>query len=159
MWIYFLDLKTATNMTGKTHLTAIGRNRRSAPAAQLEEAGLIQGTVLDYGCGRGKDVEFYDNAVGFDLYYCNNPEVLLKKYDTVICTYVANVLDLGERKRLYWMLRKLARGNIYITVRRNIEEDGFTSKGTYQETVFIENETKADLLWENSNYAIYTLGK
>ena len=45
-------------MTDKSHLTAIGRNRRSAPAASLEKEGLIVGTVLDYGCGRGKDVDF-----------------------------------------------------------------------------------------------------
>ncbi|KKL27669.1 hypothetical protein LCGC14_2382810 [marine sediment metagenome] len=54
-------------MAGKTHLTAIGRRQRSAPAARLKRAGLIKGTVLDYGCGRGKDVSFYKGK-GYDLH-------------------------------------------------------------------------------------------
>ncbi len=145
-------------MAGKTHLTAIGRRQRSAPAARLKRAGLIKGTVLDYGCGRGKDVSFYKGK-GYDPYYRNDPKVLKEKYDTVVCTYVANILNYRERKDLYRVLRRLAKGNVFITVRRNIKKEGFTSKGTYQETVFVENETKASLLWENSDYATYTLRK
>lgn len=145
-------------MAGKTHLTAIVRKRRSIPAAKLFKAGLIKGKVLDYGCGRGADVKFYKNAVGYDPYYRPDLKVLTKQYDTVICTYVANILNYEERKKLYRVLRKLGR-NIFITVRRNIKKDGFTNKGTYQETVYIDQEVKAKLLWENTNYATYQLLK
>ena len=146
-------------MAGKTYLTAITRNIRSAPAARLQKTGLIKGKVLDYGCGKGRDIQFYDNAVGYDPYYRPDLKVLKKKYDTVVCTYVANVLNYTERKDLYRVLHKLAKGDILITVRRNIKKEGFTNKGTYQETVYVDRETKASLLWENSNYATYQLGK
>ena len=144
-------------MAGRTHLTAIARKRRSAPAARLQKAGLIKGKVIDYGCGRGKDIEFYNNAVGYDPYYFKDPKVLKRIYDTVVCTYVANVLVYRERKDLYKTLRNLARGNVFITVRRNIKKEGYTSKGTYQEIVYVDEETQADLIWENSDYATYKL--
>lgn len=146
-------------MAGKTYLTAISRKTRSVPAARLQKTGLIKGKVLDYGCGRGADIKFYADAVGYDPYYRPDLKALKKKYDTVVCTYVANVLNYMERRDLYRVLHKLAKGDILITVRRNIKKEGFTNKGTYQETVYVDRETKADLLWENSNYATYKLRK
>jgi len=146
-----------TMKNDKTHLTAIARKRRSAPAAKLQEAGLIEGTVLDYGCGRGSDVIFFENATGYDPNFQLNPQALTKKYDTVVCTYVANVLTATERQKLYHILRRLSTGSVFITVRRNIKKEGFTKKGTYQETVYVDDETNAELLWENSDYATYRL--
>ncbi len=152
MWNKIEEMKN-----DKTHLTAISRKRRSAPAAKLQETGYIKGTVLDYGCGYGHDVDFYGNATGYDPNFQLNPTALTKKYDTVVCTYVANVLSATERQRLYHVLRRLATGNVFMTVRRDIKKEGFTKKGTYQETVYVSEETNAELLWENSKYATYRL--
>ena len=76
------------------HLTAIERETLSFPAKLLLNKGLLVGDVLDFGCGFGKDVELLKekglNIVGYDKYYF--PKYPAKKFDTIICFFVLNVL-------------------------------------------------------------------
>lgn len=102
-----------------TRKTAIKRIRVSAPTRYLVENELVSGFVLDYGCGRGFDADVY----GFDKYDPNFwPEVPTKKYDTIICNYVLNVV---EPKYVPWIIEdiesKLTKdGAAFITVRSDV---------------------------------------
>ena len=101
--------------------TAIKRGKPSAPAKWLVENGLVQGRVLDYGCGRGDDCEAY-GWDGYDPEFC--PLLPSQQYDTILCTYVLNVLPLGAQgsvvAHVYGYLQK--GGRAYFTVRRDDPE-------------------------------------
>jgi SAM-dependent methyltransferase len=130
--------------------TALHRKTLSAPMRLLKEKNLLQGTILDMGCGAGNDVQFLQkdgfDIVGYDKY---NPvykeDRLLECYfDTITCNYVFNVIpDLQEHYNLIKLLKQLGK-NIYIAVRSDIKakndtwvwsdrEQGYwTSKGSFQ---------------------------
>jgi diadenosine tetraphosphate (Ap4A) HIT family hydrolase len=132
------------------HLTAKERDSLSFPAKQLLQRKLLVGEVLDFGCGFGKDVELLKekgiNIVGYDKHYF--PQYPTKKFDTIICFYVLNVLMLEEQA---WVLMELSRlikpgGNIYIAVRRDVTKEGFRThkihqKPTYQCNVILPFES------------------
>jgi diadenosine tetraphosphate (Ap4A) HIT family hydrolase len=124
-----------------SHLTAIERGKPSFPLRILLERNLIEGNVLDYGCGFGKDVSFLNsrkiNAVGFDPFYF--PDLPTKKFDTIICFYVLNVLFEDEQNGVLMNISSLLKpnGKAYFAVRRDIKNDGFRThfvhkKPTYQ---------------------------
>ena|ERR1035437_4440765 len=116
----------------KSHLTAIIRNKVSRPMREL--ASKIIGPALDYGCGRGFDADHF-NMDKYDPHYF--PEVKAKKYKTITCNYVLNVVDLKTAADIIIKVRKLLRknGTAYFTVRRDSFKEGFNSKGTFQRFV------------------------
>lgn len=135
-------------MAGKSGLTAMTRTGPSAPVRWLEAQGAIKaGTsapkVLDYGCGKGADVD-YLGCDGYDPHHRPREFKQPVQYDVILCTYVANVLDCWERENLHRHLRCLlaAGGTAYVTVRRDIPEGtrGLTATGTYQEWVDLSAE-------------------
>ncbi|HEY9694428.1 MAG TPA: methyltransferase domain-containing protein [Oculatellaceae cyanobacterium] len=77
-----------------SHLTAIERVYLSFPARFLIENNLLQGKILDFGCGFGNDVKLLQqkglDITGYDPYYF--PQYPNEKFDTIICFYVLNVL-------------------------------------------------------------------
>jgi DNA phosphorothioation-associated putative methyltransferase len=91
-------------MIFKPENTAIARNNSSRIAKhvvhKLKQVYKFN-TVLDYGCGRGKDCSYYNNqeltAVGYDPYYF--PTKPSQTFDLVTVTYVLNVLE-DHYKRL-----------------------------------------------------------
>ena len=130
--------------------TAIHRKIASKPLRTVIHMGIELGKVLDYGCGRGKDVEVlksigYD-ATGYDPNFAyGKPR---GKYDTVLLTYVVNVLEPSQRKdtvRAAWA-HVCKSGRLIVTARtaRDVNgaaertnwkvcEDGYTtSTGTFQ---------------------------
>lgn len=124
-----------------SYLTAIERVKPSFPLNYLRERNLIKDNVLDYGCGLGTDVNFLKskgvNAVGFDPHYF--PTVPSKKFDTILCFYVLNVLFKEEQNEVLMQISSLLKpsGNAYFAVRRDIKNDGFRThyvhkKPTYQ---------------------------
>lgn len=143
------------NRSGRT---AIKRKKESVPARQL--GALLSGTVLDFGCGYGADVDYYQSlgywSDGYDPNHRPNYEQLLGEYDCVTCTYVANVLNASDRRKLYAaILAKLDRsGVVFITVRSDRFVDGFTSKSTYQEHVSLPF---IPYLEKKNAYVIYKL--
>ncbi len=122
------------------HLTAKQRDTPSLPVRYLHERGLIQGRVLDYGCGYGRDVQFlqakgYD-AAGFDPYYF--PDLPNRKFDTILCFYVLNVLFEAKQTAVLMDIARLLKpgGTAYFAVRRDIRQDGFRQHYQHRQPVY-----------------------
>ena len=108
-----------------TAKTAIARGGPSAPVRELHRRGLIKGRVLDFGSGRGEDAKWLRSqgfqVASFDPHH--GPKRLPSgTFDTVLSTYVLNVLPQREQdKAVAAIRRKLAPGGeALVTVRRDI---------------------------------------
>lgn len=142
------------------HLTAKERETLSFPAKLLLNKSLLVGDVLDFGCGFGKDVELLKsksvNIIGYDKYYF--PKYPKIKFDTIICSYVLNVLLPEEQATVLMELSQLIKptGKVYIAVRRDLQNEGFRvhklyQKRTYQCNVILNSKS----LFKNENCEIY----
>ncbi|WP_188050630.1 HIT family protein [Flavobacterium sp. GP15] len=130
-----------SNQNQNSHLTAIERTSLSYPARILLNQKKINGKVLDFGCGIGKDVELLKvkgiDIVGYDPFYF--PEFPKEKFDTILCFYVLNVLLPEEQAEVLMNVSNLLKpnGKAYFAVRRDIQYEGFRihkvhKKETYQ---------------------------
>lgn len=143
----------------KSGLTAISRKSMSVPCRWLVKNNLVQGKVLDYGCGRGKDVEELKklgfNAKGWDPNHNDNRAVKRQKYDTILCSYVLNVVDKQTRNVIIADIKKLLKkgGNAFVAVRRDLNRDYVSSRGTSQYLVNLDSE----VVKETSSFCIYKL--
>ena len=146
-------------MATKFHKTATKRNAPSAPAKWIyDNIGfeLDPSDTLDYGCGRGKDVEYF-GIRGWDP---NGEHEPLKSYDdftTILCSYVLNVIpDEDERKQVISNIKKHLTwdGIAYLTVRNDKKNlNGWTKTGTYQTFV----DLPLPIVHKTSGYIIYRL--
>lgn len=143
-----------------SHLTAKERESLSFPAKFLLNKNLLLGEVLDFGCGFGKDVELLKakgiNILGYDKHYF--PKYPTKKFDTIICFYVLNVLMQEEQASVLMQLSQLVKptGKVYFAVRRDLQFEGFRThkvhqKQTYQCNVKLANKS----IFKNENCEIY----
>lgn len=117
-----------------TYKTAIKRNKISAPMQYLSQNNLLVGTMLDYGCGKGFDANYF-KMFQYDTHY--HPYMPVCLFDTITCNYVLNVIesDIEINTILYIIKSKLKiNGIAYITVRSDIVQAGPTSRG-YQRDV------------------------
>jgi ATP adenylyltransferase len=139
-------------MTNK--YTAVSRKRPSTAMRFLDAKGLLVGDVLDFGCGRGFDVDHY----GIDGYDPNwrSPELPKKKYDTITCNWVLNVVSPEEQVIILEQINGLLKpdGIAYITVRRDIKED-------YHVKDYTQRVVKLDLktLVKRDSYEMYIMRK
>lgn len=137
---------------GKAHLTAIARKAPSKPMRWLDKHGLLKGNMLDYGCGRGKDAETF-GMDKYDPHYC--PVVPVKQYDTIVCTFVLNVIeDEVERESVLQSIRNLLveDGTAYVTVRNDKRAlNGTTSTGTWQGHIVLD----LPIVYECAGFVIY----
>ena len=147
-------------MTVSSYNTAIARSGPSAPLLYLEKKGLLSGSILDYGCGKGADHN-YMRSIGLDSDsfdpHWNNKSLDKSEYDTILCTYVLNVVKESEENNVISSILSLLKdgGRAYITVRRDIKKDGETSRG-FQRMV----QLKSPVLKEyKGNYCIYVIDK
>jgi ATP adenylyltransferase len=142
------------------HLTAKEREYLSFPAKILLNQDLLKGEVLDFGCGFGKDVELLKekgiNIIGYDKHYF--PEYPNKKFDTIICFYVLNVLMPEEQSAVLMEVARLLKptGKAYFAVRRDLQYQGFRihkvhKKPTYQCIVKLPFQS----IFENEYCEIY----
>lgn len=138
--------------------TAIHRNKLSAPVAWLLKKNKIQGRILDYGCGHGKDARLLGQQGHiveiYDPYYA--PSLPQEQFDTILCIYVLNVLEPEPRLAAYKnvIARLKQGGHAYFAVRRDITEDGYRGiegRKTYQATVKLD----IPCIYETSKFAIY----
>lgn len=148
------------NQNSNSHLTAIERTSISYPARILLNQKKIKGTVLDFGCGIGKDVELladkgYD-IKGYDPFYF--PEFPTEKFDTILCFYVLNVLLPEEQAAVLMNVSNLLKpnGKAYFAVRRDIQYEGFRNhkihnKETYQCIIKLAYLS----IYKNENCEIY----
>ena len=150
------NIKTNPN----SHLTAKEREHLSFPAKILLNKNLLTGNVLDFGCGYGNDIKLLKargiNIEGYDKYYF--PEYPQKKFDTIICFYVLNVLLPEEQATVLMELSQLIKstGKVYISVRRDLQYEGFRThkihqKKTYQCNVILNSKS----FFKNENCEIY----
>lgn len=143
-----------------SHLTAKERDTLSFPAKILLNKSLLVGDVLDFGCGFGSDVKLLQEKgikiEGYDKHYF--PDYPKKKFDTIICFYVLNVLMPEEQASVLMELSQLIKptGNVYIAVRRDLQYEGFRmhkihQKKTYQCNVILNSKS----FFKNENCEIY----
>ena len=143
-----------------SHLTAKERITISFPARFLLKQELLVGDVLDFGCGYGKDVEGLKaksiSVIGYDKHYF--PNYPSKKFDTIICLYVLNVLLPEEQAKVLMEVSQLLKpsGKAYFAVRRDIKNQGFRihkihQKPTYQCNVRLPYSS----IFVNENCEIY----
>ncbi len=129
-----------------SHLTAKERDAISFPARFIWRKGLLKGEILDFGCGFGNDVEVLKdkglNITGYDPHYF--PTYPQKKFDTITCFYVLNVLIPEEQARVLMEVASFLKptGKAYFAVRRDIVYEGYRThkihqKPTYQCKVFL----------------------
>lgn len=144
------------------HLTAITRKTLSTPARYLYAQNLLVGSVLDYGCGRGSDVQLLRGLLpaqveGFDPYH--RPEMPVGLFHTITCNFVLNVIpDEAERRGVVSAIQaKLAdNGVAYISVRNDKRAlNGWTAKGTWQGYV----ELPFEVVSKTAGYVMYRVTK
>ena len=142
------------------YLTAKERETLSFPAKLLLNKSLLLGDVLDFGCGFGKDVELLKakglDVIGYDKHYF--PIYPVKKFDTIICFYVLNVLMQEEQANVLMEISQLLKstGKAYFAVRRDLQNEGFRThkihqKQTYQCNVILNYKS----IFKNDNCEIY----
>ena len=153
----------------KFHRTARGRKNFSTPVQFLLKNGMLSktGTILDYGCGRGYDVEHLKHE-GFDIEGFdpngdyNDYDVLDVQYDIIMCNYVLNVIeDPVARYLVEQNIRFNLKdgGTAYIAVRNDkCVADGCTSTGTWQGYVEPASN-KWELVTSNSKFKMWKLTK
>lgn len=118
------------------HYTAIDRKEASFPTRFLLGKGLVQGRVLDFGCGKMADLKHLQRqgveVVGFDPHYLN--EWPAGTFDTILCHYVLNVLLPVEQAYVLMSVAELLKpgGTAYFTVRRDLKREGFRDHHIYQ---------------------------
>ena len=143
-----------------SHLTVKERKYPSLPLRFLNGKGLLLGDLLDYGCGLGKDVEHLRklnfNVTGYDPFYF--PNLPQKKFDTIICFYVLNVLLPEEQSHVIMSVSELLKsgGKAYFAVRRDIKRNGFLLNPkrkvkTYQSNINLPFKS----IFKNENTEIY----
>lgn len=121
----------------------------------LNSRGLIRGwDILDYGCGRGFDAKQF-SMDKYDPYFF--PDKPKKMYDLIVCHFVLNVVEEQEAKEILLDIKSMLvlGGCAYITVRRDVKKEGYTSKGTYQRNVVLN----LPVLHQTANYCIYLLDR
>jgi hypothetical protein len=134
----------------------------------LHDNSKLIGNYLDYGCGKGFDaielgMDRYDPHFTHGRILCGEeafkmPE-MFGMYYTITCNYVLNVIDSEEeRGQVLKNIQNLLMegGKAYITVRRDIKKEGYTSKGTFQKNIILD----LPILKETKNgFCIYILKK
>ncbi len=141
------SLRLAGDRVPSAARTAISRTDLSRPVTQALQDGLIvpSRSVLDYGCGRGGDVqrlrELGHSVSGWDPAFA--PDEPLQPADVVNLGYVINVIESpAERADTLRKAWELARWGLVIAARldwQTLSLDGqplndgvITAKGTFQ---------------------------
>lgn len=123
-----------------SHLTAKDRDSISFPAKFLMTRNLLKGEILDFGCGLGKDIEVLKNKgyniQGYDKFH--KPTYPKKKFDSIICLYVLNVLMPEEQAKVLIELSRLIKptGKVYFAVRRDLKYEGFRTHKIHKKPTF-----------------------
>jgi diadenosine tetraphosphate (Ap4A) HIT family hydrolase len=123
-----------------SQLTAKERTKLSFPSQWLLNNNKLHGDILDFGCGFGFDTLDLQNKGfqidGYDKFH--KPEYPTKKYDTIICNYVLNVLQPDEQPEVLMAISELLKSNgkAYFTVRRDLTYEGFRTHKIHKETTY-----------------------
>jgi SAM-dependent methyltransferase len=118
------------------HRTAIKRDQPSLPLRHLRKhhPQLLQGRVLDFGSGRGTDCR----SIRARCYDPHHPRQSVRatptgKFDTVMMTYVANVLPKAERaKAVKKAARMVRKGGSVVISTRSKSDSGYQAAKTWK---------------------------
>lgn len=143
-----------------SQLTAKERTKLSFPSQWLLNNNRLHGDILDFGCGFGFDTIDLQNQGfqidGYDKFH--KPEYPAKKYDTIICNYVLNVLQPDEQPEVLMAISELLKpeGKAYFTVRRDLTYEGFRTHKIHKETTYQCNVIlRYKSIFLNDNCEIY----
>jgi hypothetical protein len=146
-------------MNSNVHMTAIARKTPSAPCRWLYEQGRCVGRVLDWGCGKGVDAAFL-GAYAYDPYFQPVTPCVNLRYDTILCTYVLNVIpEYYDRCVVVEeALEYLAEGGwLYVSIRNDRKSlKGWTKTGTWQG--YVGDQLRVGgftMIHRTSNYEIW----
>ncbi|MBQ8020008.1 MAG: methyltransferase domain-containing protein, partial [Paludibacteraceae bacterium] len=153
-------METMKIQKNNPHLTAKERTSVSFPTNWLKNHNRLKGEILDFGCGFGFDTDQLQkegfDIVGYDNYY--RPEYPTKRFDTIICNYVLNVLEQEEQAEVFMAVSELLKpdGVAYFAVRRDLKSEGFRMhlvhrQLTYQCVVVLPYKS----VFSNENCEIY----
>ena len=141
-----------------SHLTAKERESISFPGKLLLNKNFLKGSVLDFGCGFGKDVEILKEKnieiVGYDPHYF--PQYPTQKFDTIICFYVLNVLLAEEQVDVLMSISSLLKpkGKAYFAVRRDILHEyqhyTFLNSNKKEVSPFFDSVEEREILFESA---------
>lgn len=111
----------------------------------------LNGEILDYGCGYGKDADIL-GCDAYDPHFFPDPPIG-HKYDTIICNYVLNVVEPDMWHSIIHNIELLltSDGFAFITVRRDVKKDYTNPEGSKQFVVKLD----LPILKETSQYCIY----
>jgi len=116
--------------------TAISRKKASRPLRAALKLNAVQGKVLDYGCGKGRDIEELQalgfKIVGYDPNF--HPRKPRGRFQTVLMTYVVNVLQVKERNAAIqdaWSHVKKG-GRLIVTAKTEREINEAATKGNWK---------------------------
>lgn len=121
-------------------LTAKERTSISFPTRWLKQNNLLKDEILDFGCGFGFDTDQLQkegfNIAGYDNFY--RPEYPVKRFDTIICNYVLNVLEPEEQAEVLMSVSELLKpaGTAYFTVRRDLKSEGFRMHFVHKQATY-----------------------
>ena len=139
------------------HLTAIERDKLSAPMQHLARHGYFDGdySVLDYGCGKGHDaLELETHGIDVAAWDpAHKPDGELRPSDVVNLGYVINVIDDVEERRetlrrAFRLANKLLAVSVMIGGKATIAKfqpykDGVLSARDTFQKYFSQNEIKS----------------
>ena len=102
---------------------AMKRKSPSKASILYQQLNILNGRILDYGCGYGFDAKKYDWD-SYDPYY--NDIKLEGKYDTIVCTNVLSAVSSKIRKEIIENIKELLSddGNAYFAIPRNLPIKG-----------------------------------
>lgn len=126
-----------------SHCTAKERDKLSFPAKIVNERNGLEGDILDFGCGFGSDVKFLHEQgyriTGYDPHYF--PEYPARRFDTIICFYVLNVLLPPEQSRVLMEIARLLKpgGTAYFAVRRDLKKEGYRNHYVHEVPTYQTN--------------------
>jgi DNA phosphorothioation-associated putative methyltransferase len=116
--------------------TAISRKKASRPLRAALYINAVHGRVLDFGCGKGRDIEELQElgykVVGYDPHH--RPAKPRGRFQTVLVTYVVNVLQPGPRNEALqkaWSYVKKG-GRLIVTARTEAEIEREAEKGNWR---------------------------
>lgn len=144
-----------------SHLTAVSRQTFSLPVRSLMKKNLLQGRILDYGCGRGGDYRFLlDAGYNVDAYDPHFAPIMPSRlFDTIICIYVLNVLLPAERQAVLDDIkaRLTPNGVAYFAVRRDIKNEGWRWHDAHRQTYQCNVVLDLPVVKQTHKFCIYKL--
>jgi len=153
----------------KSYLTAIARKTLPVPVRWLLQQGnAIQGHVLDFGCGKCKEINdrtiaqlpVVKSMTSFDPFYAPHKFTIFEQFDTILCTYVLCALPLKEGLKILKVVQSLLSldGMAFISVRNDKPKwgHGVSSRGTFQRRVKLPT---LRVIHKTSQFRIYMLTK